>query len=58
VAKVLQTLDNNQLYVKIYKFYFGKQEVEYLGHIFSREGVKVDPQNIQAITKWPIPMNI
>jgi hypothetical protein len=58
VDKVLQILENNQLYVKRSKCSFGKQEVEYLGHIVSREGVKVDPQKIQAITKWPIPKNI
>ena len=37
---------------------FGKQEVEYLGHIVSQEGVKVEPQKIQDITKWSIPKNI
>jgi hypothetical protein len=58
VDKVLQILENNQLYVKMSKCAFGKQEVEYLGHIVSHEGVKVDPQKIQAITKWPIPKNI
>jgi hypothetical protein len=51
VDQVLQILKNKKLYVKISKCYFGKQEVEYLGHIFSREGVKVDPQKIQDITK-------
>jgi hypothetical protein len=51
VDKVLQILDNNQLYVKRSKCYFGKQEVEYLGHIVSRGGVKVDPQKIKASTK-------
>jgi len=29
-----------------------------LGHIVSCKGVKVDPQKIQSITKWPIPNNI
>jgi hypothetical protein len=58
VDQVLQILENNQLYVTRYKIYFGKQELEYLVHIVSREGVKVDPQNIQVITKWPIPNNI
>jgi hypothetical protein len=29
-----------------------------LGHIVSREGVKVDPQKIQDITKCHIPKNI
>ena len=46
VDQVLQILENNQLYVTRYKIYFGKQELEYLVHIVSREGVKVDPQKI------------
>jgi hypothetical protein len=50
VDKVLQNIEKNQLYVKRSKFSSRKQEVEYLGHIVSREGVKLDPQNIQAIT--------
>jgi hypothetical protein len=54
VDRVLQILENNQLYVKRSKCSFGKQEVEYLGHIVSRERVKVDSQKIQAITKWPV----
>jgi hypothetical protein len=58
VDQVLQILENNQLCVKRSKFSFGKQEVEYLGHIVSREGVKVDPQKIQDITKCPTPKNI
>jgi len=58
VDQVLQILKNKKLYVKISKYYFGKQEVEYLGHIFSRERVKVDPQKIQDITKWPTPKSI
>jgi hypothetical protein len=58
VDKVLQIMGNNQLYVKRSKCAFGKQVVEYLDHIVSREGVKVDPQKIQAIAKWPIPKNI
>ena len=47
--KVLQILENNKLYVKNPKYVFGKQEVEYLSHIVSNEGVKVDPWKIQAI---------
>ena len=58
VDQVLQILENNQLYVKRSKYSFGKQEVEYLGHIVSREGANVDPQKIQAIKKWSTPKNI
>ena len=58
VDQFLQIPENNQLYVKRSKCSFGKQEVEYLGHIVSREGVKMGPQNIQSITKFPTPKNI
>jgi hypothetical protein len=37
---------------------FGKKEVEYLGHIIYKNGSKVDPKKIRAITEWPKPKNI
>jgi hypothetical protein len=43
VDKVLQLLKEKQLYAKPSKYLFGVKEVEYLGHIVSHEGVKVDP---------------
>eukprot|EP00253_Pinus_taeda_P028905 PITA_28905 len=43
VDRVLQLLKEKQLYAKRSKCFFGVQEVEYLGHIVSHEGVKVDP---------------
>ena len=32
--------------------------VEYLGHIVSHEGVKVDPQKIKSMMDWPIPKTL
>ena len=32
--------------------------MEYLGHIVSHEGVKVDPRKIKAIKEWRIPTSI
>jgi hypothetical protein len=55
---VLSLLQKNKFYAKLSKFSFGKEEVEYLGHVISREGVKVDPDKIKAITEWPKPKNI
>src|SRR3984957_14588849 len=49
VDNVLQILKEKQLYAKPSKCFFGVKEVEYLGHIVSHEGVKVDPNNIKAI---------
>jgi hypothetical protein len=58
LEQVLSLLDENQFYAKISKCTFGKEEVEYLGHVISKEGVKVDPNKIKAIMEWPKPNNI
>jgi hypothetical protein len=34
------------------------KEVEYLGHIVSHEGVKVDPNKIMAMMDWQIPKTL
>jgi hypothetical protein len=33
-------------------------EVEYLGHIVGKEGVRVDPKKIEAMQYWPRPKTI
>ena len=55
---MLQLLETEQLYAKPSKCFFGLQEVEYLGHIVSHEGVKVDPNKIKAIKEWRIPTTL
>ena len=49
VDLLLQLLRTHKLFVKMSKCSFGMEEVEYLGHIVGREGVKVDPKKIQAM---------
>ena len=49
VDRVLQLLEEKQLYANPSKCAFGVQEVEYSSHIVSHEGVKVDPKKIKAI---------
>jgi len=46
---VLKLFEEKQVYAKTSKKIFGVQEVEYLGHILSHEGVKVDHIKIKAI---------
>ena len=58
VDRVLQLLEEKQLYAKSYKCFFGVQEVEYLGDIVSHEGVKVDASKVIAIMEWKIPTSI
>ena len=54
---VLGVLSQNQLYAKLSKCTFGCREVEYLGHIISKEGVKADPTKIAAMVEWSEPKN-
>jgi hypothetical protein len=58
LEQVLSLLEENQFYAKRSKCTFGKDEVEYLSHIISKEGVKVDPNKIKEITEWSKPKSI
>ncbi|WMV08946.1 hypothetical protein MTR67_002331 [Solanum verrucosum] len=49
---ILQILREKELYDKLSKCEFWLDEVAFLGHVVSTEGVKVDPSNIQAVVEW------
>jgi len=55
LRQVFQILDNHHFLVKLSKCEFAKQEIEYLGHTISIQGVATEPTKIQAIAKWPVP---
>ncbi|KAG8496459.1 hypothetical protein CXB51_007559 [Gossypium anomalum] len=55
---VLQTLRDKQLYAKFSKSEFWLQEVGFLGHIVSGDGIRVDPSKISAIVDWKPPKNV
>ena len=55
---VLQTLRDHQLYAKFEKCEFFKNEIQYLGHAISENGIVVDPQKIKAISESPIPKDV
>ena len=57
VTEVLGILRQHQLYAKESKCSFAQQQVEYLGHIISAEGVRADPQKITSMLQWPRPVN-
>ncbi|XP_060182215.1 uncharacterized protein LOC132611867 [Lycium barbarum] len=48
-------LQDKKLYAKLSRCEFWLGEVDFLGHIVSAEGVKVDPSKIQAIVEWKQP---
>ena len=58
LKKVFEELHNNKLYVNGKKSEFFLQEIRYLGHIISKEGIKMDPEKLQVIAEWPQPRNL
>ncbi|KAE8664337.1 hypothetical protein F3Y22_tig00112800pilonHSYRG00034 [Hibiscus syriacus] len=54
----LQNLRDKKLYAKFSKCEFWLNEVTFLGHVISAEGVRVDPQKIKAILEWEVPNNV
>jgi hypothetical protein len=58
VAKVLETLQRNQLYVNPDKCEWGVDKVSFLGHVVSAKGIAVDGSKIEAIQGWPVPKNV
>eukprot|EP00253_Pinus_taeda_P002305 PITA_02305 len=55
---VLQTLREHQLYAKFSKCDFFKEEIQYLGHVITKDGIAVDPEKIKAIMEWPVPKDV
>jgi hypothetical protein len=52
VDQVLYLLSQHQLFLKQSKCAFGASEVEYLGHLVGKDGVRVDPKKIEAMQDW------
>ena len=55
---MLETLRKEQLYAKLSKCEFWLNEVSFLGHIVSKEGIRVDPKKIEVVVEWKPPRNV
>lgn len=58
LKQVLEVLEAENFFAKMSKCVFGSKEVNYLGHLISKEGVKADPQKLVAMQEWPAPKNL
>ncbi|KAJ9553104.1 hypothetical protein OSB04_017149 [Centaurea solstitialis] len=57
LRQVLNVLRDEKLYAKFSKCEFWLHEVQFLGHVVSRDGIKVDPAKIEAMMSWKSPTN-
>ena len=57
LQRVLQRLQEPGLKLKPSKCTLCQENVSYLGHVESQNGVFTDPAKIEAVMKWPTPTN-
>ncbi len=58
IQQVLRRLEQNGLCVKFSKCQLCRSEIEYLGFIVGRNGLKVNPLKTKAIQDFPTPKDI
>jgi hypothetical protein len=55
---VLQRLREHKLYAKLSKCEFWIDEVPFLGHVISKEGIAVDPGKVNDVLDWVVPQTV
>ena len=55
---VFERLEQHNLKLKPSKCEFFMKEVKYLGHVVSEQGIRTDPEKVEALKSWPVPHNI
>nr|GEX03520.1 ankyrin repeat-containing domain, PGG domain protein [Tanacetum cinerariifolium] len=55
---VLEILRQKKLYANFFKCDFWLEQVAFLGHIVSADGITMDSAKVEAIIKWPRPTTV
>ncbi|GJP63821.1 hypothetical protein CLOP_g20863, partial [Closterium sp. NIES-67] len=55
---VLGKLREHKFFAQLWKCHFYKRELEYLGHIVGKNGLRVDPKKVSAVQEWPVPLDV
>src|SRR5215216_717700 len=55
---ILEKLREHKLYAKFSKCEFWLEEVGFLGHVMTKDGVAVEPAKVSAVTEWESPKNV
>ena len=58
IEKVLNTLQQNGIKIKVNKCEFLKEEVSFLGHTISRQGIRKCVKYVEKVQNYPKPENI
>jgi len=55
VAEVIRRLEKNDLYMKLEKYKWKVQEVEFLGVVIGTEGIKMEKEKVKRVLEWLTP---
>ena len=55
---MLEVLKEKKLYAKLSKCKFWLNEVSFLGHVISGDGIAVDPSKVDAVLRWETPKSV
>jgi len=58
LVDIFNRLKQYNLTLQPLKCEFLRKEVTYLGHRITDEGVKLDPQRVECVQKFPVPQNV
>ena len=58
LEKLFERLKEYNLKLKPSKCHFLKDQIKYLGHVVSQNGIHTDPDKVAAVKSWPIPKNV
>jgi len=56
--QVLECLSKRNLRLKPEKCEFHREEVDFLGFVVGRRGIRMDPENLRAVREWKPPTNV
>jgi len=58
VTEVLKRLRDNRLAVSAEKCEWAKEEVEFLGYVIGRDGVKMSQEKVEGVLEWKTPKSL
>ena len=58
LAEVFQQLRDANLRLQVKKCTFCRDTVKFLGHVTSTAGIATDPEKVEKVSKWPVPINV
>nr|GFC09376.1 putative reverse transcriptase domain-containing protein [Tanacetum cinerariifolium] len=55
LRQILELLKKEELYAKFSKYEFWIPKVQFLGHVIDKQGIHVDPAEIESVKDWASP---